>query len=313
MVEVGDVFERLTVKEYAGVDRHNKRLWRCDCSCGGQVTARTSHLLSGAIKSCGCIRRENAAAVGKRNGSLISVGETFGRWTVLEQDLTKATKRIMCRCSCGTEQLVSRNSLVSGTSKGCKRCKTHPRRSGISIGDIFGRWIIVGDAANDASGKIQWACRCSCDKHTRQIVLQQDLTRGASKSCGCIRSELLVAKNTVHGLSKYPAYRLAYTATRRARKLRAVPPWHADKTISLFASLRETAEKLLSATGERYEVDHIVPLVGKARGHTVVCGLHVDNNLQLIKASANAKKSCYSWPDMWDYSCYNELLTLQEQ
>lgn len=30
--------------------------WFCKCDCGGGVVARSSHLTSGAVKSCGCLR-----------------------------------------------------------------------------------------------------------------------------------------------------------------------------------------------------------------------------------------------------------------
>lgn len=42
------------------------RRYLCVCSCGGQATVRGSHLKSGAIRSCGCLRKQVTA---ERNAS----------------------------------------------------------------------------------------------------------------------------------------------------------------------------------------------------------------------------------------------------
>jgi hypothetical protein len=74
-----------------------------------------------------------------------------------------------------------------------------------------------------------------------------------------------------------------YRAKRRATILKATPIWSNSQAIKRIYS---EADFLSKATGIKYEVDHIIPLQG---GN--VCGLHVPNNLQVIKMADNRKKS----------------------
>lgn len=64
----GERFEHLTAIKCVGTQR-GKSVWLCGCDCGSEVTVRLSDLVCGKIKSCGCFRRETAAATGKRNAT----------------------------------------------------------------------------------------------------------------------------------------------------------------------------------------------------------------------------------------------------
>lgn len=74
-------------------------------------------------------------------------------------------------------------------------------------------------------------------------------------------------------------------ARRRAAKLKAIPSW-ANKSEIYKIYLKAQSMKDM-------HVDHIVPLQSK-----LVCGLHVENNLQIIPAVENSRKSNVVWPDM---------------
>jgi 5-methylcytosine-specific restriction endonuclease McrA len=75
----------------------------------------------------------------------------------------------------------------------------------------------------------------------------------------------------------------AYMVERRKKRDKSIPPW-ANKT-----AIREIyikARQLTVTTGVKHEVDHIIP-----SNHKLVCGLHVENNLQILTESENIKKS----------------------
>lgn len=81
---------------------------------------------------------------------------------------------------------------------------------------------------------------------------------------------------------KNPSKFAARAAARRARQLRATPPW-ADRT--RIAAVYAECRRVSLTTGIVHNVDHIYPLRGKD-----VCGLHVHENLQIITESANLSK-----------------------
>ena len=55
---IGKRFGKLTVLEYAGVDSHRCKLFKCLCDCGKETTTRKSRLISGGTQSCGCLISE---------------------------------------------------------------------------------------------------------------------------------------------------------------------------------------------------------------------------------------------------------------
>jgi hypothetical protein len=60
----GQRFGRLTVLESAPrVDAYAR--WRCRCECGTLIAVSSRDLRQGNVKSCGCLRRDTARALGK--------------------------------------------------------------------------------------------------------------------------------------------------------------------------------------------------------------------------------------------------------
>lgn len=93
---------------------------------------------------------------------------------------------------------------------------------------------------------------------------------------------------------------------RRLAEWEQTPAW-ADrrKMRALYAEAKRR-----SRYGTRYVVDHVVPL-----RHPWVCGLHCEDNMQVVTATANRKKGNHWWPGMPEYpvDMFQELLGVPYQ
>ena len=78
----------------------------------------------------------------------------------------------------------------------------------------------------------------------------------------------------------------ALTSVRKRRHRNATPKWITTSHKLAMRQLYLQAMELTKLTGERYVVDHIVPLISD-----VVCGLHVPWNLRVITQEENLRKS----------------------
>lgn len=81
-------------------------------------------------------------------------------------------------------------------------------------------------------------------------------------------------------------YNREKAAKRRASKLSATPKWLTDGQKAHIKRVYKLATLMEEITGENYHVDHIIPLQGKN-----ICGLHIPDNLQVLKADLNLSKS----------------------
>jgi len=79
---------------------------------------------------------------------------------------------------------------------------------------------------------------------------------------------------------------IAKDAKRRAAKLKRTPKWLTEEDHWMFNEIYSLAKLREELTGVKWHVDHIIPLQG-----TLVSGLHVPTNLQVITAKRNLEKS----------------------
>ena len=72
-------------------------------------------------------------------------------------------------------------------------------------GKKFGRLTVLHDIEERYSdGGIQWACKCDCGNTITTVGYS--LTRGRTKSCGCLAREKASKRATTHGMKSSPEY-----------------------------------------------------------------------------------------------------------
>lgn len=72
-------------------------------------------------------------------------------------------------------------------------------------GKRFGRLVVIRRVENKSTRHAKWLCLCDCGMETQS--LGQSLRSGESSSCGCLRSEQIVARQKTHGLRSSREYR----------------------------------------------------------------------------------------------------------
>lgn len=146
---------------------------------------------------------------GRSHALVVPAGTRFERWTVVAEAESSMTtrgdklRRMLCRCDCGVERIILLCSLRKGASTSCG-CRALELASGPRIarredltGRRFDRLLVLAPAA--AQGK--WLCRCVCG--TKREVWATHLKRGNTRSCGCLNSEVVAARNVAeaeHGM-----------------------------------------------------------------------------------------------------------------
>lgn len=181
----------------------------------------------------------------------------------------------------------------------------------IPMSSVFGRLTVMSGPFKYSGFKgAAYTCKCECGLSI--AVRAGNLRAGRTRSCGCLRREMLLKMIYVHGLARDPAHKVKYTSEwrrlnpektrrlrhsykkkypykilanvrkRQAKIIQALPMWaDLDKIKEVYREAHNMRERGLAV-----EVDHIYPLNGKT-----VSGLHVFENLQIINASENRIKS----------------------
>jgi hypothetical protein len=177
----GQKFGKLTAKHVLGSNTKGNAIWHCECECGRTKSTTSNNLIQGQTTTCGeCLYD--------------LTGQRFGRLVVIGQGPRKNGKRTWeCKCGCGGLRTTTSSYLKSGREVSCG-CRSNI----IDItGERYGRLTVL-KYSHTEEGKAMWFCACECGEKT---IIQGNLLRnGHTKSCGCLRLEILEATRTSHGL-----------------------------------------------------------------------------------------------------------------
>lgn len=143
-------------------------------------------------------------------GKINHIGEIFGNLEVIgeaegyKQPSGKFVKRVLCKCTCGTEKIIVYKDLKKGDTKSCG-CYKNSFKNDIVKNNVYGLLTIIGEVEKYTSPKgaktRRVVCECACGKKKEYIL--QTLNAGKTKDCGCVfkkevtRKRKLKEENTV--------------------------------------------------------------------------------------------------------------------
>lgn len=112
------------------------------------------------------------------------VGHRFGNLVVVSLASRRPT-RWLCQCDCGGQTVVVGSHLVAGNIKGCG-CGRGWNKTNLT-NQRFGRLVaLYADPDIRAGQRLAWWCRCDCGE--TKLIDGNNLRRGLTKSCGCMRN-----------------------------------------------------------------------------------------------------------------------------
>lgn len=136
-------------------------------------------------------------------------------------------------------------------------------------------FYVIGRGVN--TGKIYYSPKCKpCNLSSRDKE-KQKVHRKTWKAANRDKVKL---NDKLYAERHYGRMLCNKVKCKRARN--ATPVW-ADR--KAMAEIYDACKKLRDETGLAYEVDHIIPLKSP-----IVCGLHIHQNLRIIKKAENMKK-----------------------
>lgn len=124
------------------------------------------------------------------------------------------------------------------------------------VGKRFGRLVVQSRGENDRTRAIRFNCICDCG--SKKLIHKASLIRGATRSCGCIRKEMLAVRSKTHGHTANGKSSKVYRIWAQMIQRCTTPTdkkFHAygARGISVCDRWRESFQDFLADMGERPE------------------------------------------------------------
>lgn len=110
----GQKINRLTFIKYVG-----NRKWLVRCDCGTEKIVLSGGIVTGQIKSCGCL---NAEKIREPKGHEDLTGQKFNYLTAVKfvgYDEKSHNCKWLFKCDCGNEKILNASGVKSGKTKSC--------------------------------------------------------------------------------------------------------------------------------------------------------------------------------------------------
>ena len=244
--------------------------WLCQCDCGNsfECNAGTLRRKEHPISCPKC-----ALELKHLNNAKDLTGKVFGRLRVVgvEKDGDNHYKQ-KCQCECGNTILVRPYFLIHGdiTSCGCHNPFINANvQSEFALSRIkdlsnkkYGSWTPL----EYNSDLHKWKCKCDCGNIS--YITTSNLKRGLSKSCGCLKANLLREKTLID------------ISGEKYGKLTALYPiFDEEKNISLWMCQCDCGAKIAVRSGDLKSGRQLSCGCLKSKGELLIKQYLIKNNI----------------------------------
>jgi|SRR2546426_4040973 len=136
------------------------------------------------------------------------------------------------------------------------------------INQKFGRLTVIAKAESRGEGtnsKTYWLCQCECGREVE--VMTGSLRSENTQSCGCYKTDKTIERNTTHGLSHHPEYRIwAHIKYRCTQPSDAAFEYYGARGIMMCIGWRDSFANFLRDIGPRPSRKHTIERIDN-NGH----------------------------------------------